>query len=837
MQARKVIFGVPEWNIGGPCIFAQRLLRGLTALGWDTRVLLTETNTSLVESKPTLLPRPMDIRFDELPVGYNDSWGLRWEALIRYLEENAPCIYIMCHDWRNNVVAPRLSDRVQIIGLVQADYELEYRQAVSLGSYWNAIVAVSDTIQFTLADRMPVLASRLVTIRNAVPSIPVIPEKETTGPLRIVYTGELRYDQKRLGDLAQVALALATNGVDFELTFIGDGPYRSELEQQLLPLIEQGKVRFHGRIPNVELLDELSKYHVFILTSQFEGLSLSLLEAMSRGCVPVVSRLATQSLVVQDGSSGFCVPIGDIAGFTDRITRLANNRSLLSRMAKSAFQMIVDGGYRVEDMVASYVALFDRIERMIQDQRYARPRAWLVAPPRQIGSVNILPCDTSGDVKYVNELAVWPNPHPPLVSKTPRNRARVKPPIKLEDYRVLFAIPFGQISGVDVFSGHMVRALSKRGVESAIVGYRHHDHVLGLDVADDIPVEEPPIDYSETAQMRWEAMIEFLESLSPCIYVPNYNFEFSGVVPRLSDSIKVVSIAHSDDPQHYEHVARLGWVSDAIIGVSAAITQHLKNLDPTFEPRLSTIPYGVSAEPLPPFRAFRTPEDPLKIVFTGRLMQHQKRVADLIEIATALDARNVPFELTIVGNGPERDVLMNSGHRLILKKAIWMPGKMTNEEVGNYLKETDVFLLPSSFEGLSVGLLEAMSQGVVPVVSNMRSGVPELIRHNENGMIVRMGDYAGYADALEYLQKNPERCRQMSAEAHRTIREDGYLLDDMVERYVEVFDSIISQQFNRPHGPIRPPQWMRKDQRWQLQAAYNLKHPAYALKRFRRKID
>ena len=100
---------------------------------------------------------------------------MRWEALVRYLEERAPCSYLMLHDWRNNVVASRLSDRVFLIGLIQADHELDYEQAGRLGHLWNAIVTVSDPLHFTLASRFPHLIPRIVTIRNAVPCLASVP--------------------------------------------------------------------------------------------------------------------------------------------------------------------------------------------------------------------------------------------------------------------------------------------------------------------------------------------------------------------------------------------------------------------------------------------------------------------------------------------------------------------------------------------------------------------------------------------------------------------------------------------------------------------------------------
>ena len=230
---RTLVVGVPQWTVNGPCVFAERLVRGLRGRGWDASVLLTEAGCAWVPPA-TGVPVPDDVPAIRLPVRPDDPWGVRWEALVRRIEEAAPCHYLMLHDWRNNVVAPLLSNRVRLTGLLQADHELDYEQAGRLGRWWNAIVAVADPMQFAFAHRFPHLAHRAMTIRNTVPDLAEPPPKPEGGPLRIGWSGELRRTQKRLDDLMRVAAALHARGVDFELTIWGDGEYRAELALSLI---------------------------------------------------------------------------------------------------------------------------------------------------------------------------------------------------------------------------------------------------------------------------------------------------------------------------------------------------------------------------------------------------------------------------------------------------------------------------------------------------------------------------------------------------------------------------------------------------------------------------
>ena len=114
------------------------------------------------------------------------------------------------------------------------------------------------------------------------------------------------------------------------------------------------------------------------------------------------------------------------------------------------------------------------------------------------------------------------------------------------------------------------------------------------------------------------------------------------------------------------------------------------------------------------------------------------------------------------------------------------------------MRESHAFVLPSSFEGLPVSVLEAMAQGLVPVASDIRSGLPELIRDGENGFLVALGDTEGFADRLATLALNREGLTQMSAAAYRTIAGGDYSVEKMVKRYLELFCDLTEQPATRP---------------------------------------
>ena len=86
------------------------------------------------------------------------------------------------------------------------------------------------------------------------------------------------------------------------------------------------------------------------------------------------------------------------------------------------------------------------------------------------------------------------------------------------------------------------------------------------------------------------------------------------------------------------------------------------------------------------------------------------------------------------------------------------------------LKQCDLFILPSYYEGLPMALLEAMSFGLVPVVTSVGS-IPMVITHGFNGFFVPLKESAGIVDSIIQLAEDPDMFRTMSKNAQGTIFE------------------------------------------------------------------
>jgi glycosyltransferase involved in cell wall biosynthesis len=452
-----------------------------------------------------------------------------------------------------------------------------------------------------------------------------------------------------------------------------------------------------------------------------------------------------------------------------------------------------------DGMASDFAGLFASSTERTRTGQYRRRQQKISSVPNRL-MPGLSSKEIESELKRVNTVPLWPDvarPQPPAKRVGPSSSS-------LQDHRIVLAIPAGRVSGVDVFSINLARSLIARGLRAEIVQTMPDANIADrVPLPDDVPVFRLNTRPFPAWRETWAAMREHLEQRAPCIYLPNYDSRHSCVIPTLSSRVKVVGIGHSDDSQHYAHMLHLAPYWDAVVGVSDAITAFIAALAPGIEDRQFTIPYGVPVtESLP--RRSESADGQLRIVYTGRIVRFQKRAMDLVSIADLLKEDNSRAELTVAGGGSDLPDFLSAGGPALLSRHLRYVGGLTNADVMRLLAESHVFVLPSAFEGLPMSLLEAMSTGCVPIVTAIRSGVPEVIRHGENGFLVPVGGIREFGDCISALANDNSRLDRMRQNAHATVR-DRFGIDKMTAAYIDVFERIIANQYLRPRGNVLPP--------------------------------
>lgn len=153
-------------------------------------------------------------------------------------------------------------------------------------------------------------------------------------PLRIGYAARLVKQQKRADLFPELINTLEKAGINYQLDIAGDGEYYSYIERFVQENKLGTKVKLLGRINKTEMSDFWKKQDVYLNFSEYEGTSLSMLEAMSYACVPVVTDVSGVSEFVKDGINGYVCQCGDFGRIAEDIKELENNRNLLKNFGE-----------------------------------------------------------------------------------------------------------------------------------------------------------------------------------------------------------------------------------------------------------------------------------------------------------------------------------------------------------------------------------------------------------------------------------------------------------------------------------------------------------------------
>ncbi|MFC2015654.1 glycosyltransferase [Chloroflexota bacterium] len=224
---------------------------------------------------------------------------------------------------------------------------------------------------------------------------------------------------------------------------------------------------------------------------------------------------------------------------------------------------------------------------------------------------------------------------------------------------------------------------------------------------------------------------------------------------------------------------RLVWRRAAAL--TACSEQH-RDLAHQTEPDLPVepIPNGVDIQMFHPDPSMRRDDGTIRLICSGRLIE-RKGQQYLIPAVAELRSRGLPVELSIVGTGDNENPLRSQVAQLGLGNVVHFAGFVPWEQMPRLYQSSDIFVLPSYNEGMSIALLEAMATGL-PVVVTDTGGTRELI--DGNGLVVPWGSSEALSDGLARLLEPGSQLREMGEQSRELAALHSW--DHQAERYLEL---------------------------------------------------
>ena len=354
----KIMQVIPYFCFGGAETMCENLTYALEKLGHSvTVVCLLPERTPISERMERAGIR---VRYLDKKLGLDLSMIPKLTKLFR--EEKPDVVHTHLNVLKYTAPAAKLAGVPRCVHTIHnlADKEAEGRISGMISGFvfrrgLSIPVALSPLVHQSIMDYYGLEAQRIPTVFNGIPLDRCIPrETYALGEKAVlVHVGRFN-EQKNHGGLLEAFRLLLKKCPNTELWLLGDGELRDQMESYAQSLDIQDRVRFLGSQENV--YPYLHDADVFVLPSRYEGMPMTVIEAMGTGLPIVASNVGGIPDMVKDGESGLLTTLApeDIARCCAALLRDEKLRERLGRRARAE-----SGRFSAEEMARSYCRVYE----------------------------------------------------------------------------------------------------------------------------------------------------------------------------------------------------------------------------------------------------------------------------------------------------------------------------------------------------------------------------------------------------------------------------------------------------------------------------------------------
>lgn len=224
-------------------------------------------------------------------------------------------------------------------------------------------------------------------------------------------------------------------------------------------------------------------------------------------------------------------------------------------------------------------------------------------------------------------------------------------------------------------------------------------------------------------------------------------------------------------------------LSDVVIAVSEAVSVYAQKKEGVAKSKVKIIHNGVAVDDfLYEKRDYDSQKYPV-VGFVGRLTR-QKGVDILLD---ALANTELPIKCKIAGDGEMRKELKNISSGKGLDERVQFLGGVNN--VQDFLKAVDIFVLPSRWEGFGIALVEAGLSGL-PVIVSRVDGIKEIISEGKDGLFFKAGDADELAGKLDDLSRDSKKRKTLGNNLQKKCLK-YFSLKKMIKEYQAVYEQLV----------------------------------------------
>lgn len=296
------------------------------------------------------------------PVGREFEFGLPqyreyvYSKLLSQVPPGTPVV--LSDDYAVWEAATHHYETYPIVGVLHADEHHYYDLAVKHQKRVDMLACVSQRMRTRTLELVPSFPAAHVPvipcgIHLPTPHFNTHPSQE----IRLVYVGRISNYQKRTADLVKIGARLSELGIKFHLNIIGDGKEpRQELELKVKEAGLENNISFLGWLSQQQVASQLSGSDILILTSDFEGMPIAMMEGLAMGCGFVGTRVSGIEDIEYHKFAADCLGIYEVGNIHEAVQHIQRVAAIPPRQRMLAARALAESEFTMDVCLARYYA-------------------------------------------------------------------------------------------------------------------------------------------------------------------------------------------------------------------------------------------------------------------------------------------------------------------------------------------------------------------------------------------------------------------------------------------------------------------------------------------------